>query len=524
VTAWLVGLTAPALVAVAVAGLVDLVHRSDLTWPRRAAWVLAAVLAPPLAALVYVLTRPVGATRGVLGVPGGEVAGARGPRERLVQRVGRAAARGLFRSVEVIEPAHGLVPGPQLWVVSHFGAFSDPIVLVHALPRPPRFLAAAGLFDVPLAGRLLRAAGAIPVHRTQDGAGRANEGAFVAAWEALGAGDPVAIFPEGIANDTSQLAPLRTGAARIALGAGLPELRVVPVGIHYEDKAGLRRRVLVDVGEPLHLASWLATVGATVDAGARPDLVRQLTAELEAQLRVVAPSFTDAEEQHVLLAAAAIALRTAGGPGSYGARADLADAMAELPTPQRAHIVDATVAYRDELDAVGLRDEELLGTAQRPARRLLATLAVGVVLLPPAVVGAVVHAPAVALVAASGRLRVAPVTAATVRPLIALVAAVLTWAVAAWWALRVGLVDGAATALALAVVVLPLWGLAALAVGERVLVGVAGLRRRARVLLGPRRGGGRDDHTLLGPLRAERARLVELVAAARPEGPTPRQR
>jgi 1-acyl-sn-glycerol-3-phosphate acyltransferase len=524
VTAWLLGLTAPALVAVAVAGVVDLLHRPDLTWPRRTAWVLAAVLAPPLAALVYVLTRPVGATRGVLDVPGGEVAGARGPRERLVQRAGRAAARGLFRSVEVIEPVHGPVTGPQLWVVSHFGALSDPIVLVHALPRPPRFLAAAGLFRVPLVGRLLRAAGAIPVHRTQDGAGRANEGAFAAAWEALGAGDPVAIFPEGIANDTSQLAPLRTGAARIALGAGLPELRVVPVGIHYEDKAGLRRRVLVDVGEPLHLASWLATAGATVDEGARPDLVRQLTAELETQLRVVAPSFADAEEQHVLLAAAAIALRTARGPGSYGARADLADAMAELPARERSGIVDATVAYRDELDAVGLRDEELLGTAQRPhATAPRDPRPRG----RPAAPGG--RGRGGARPGGGPRRRVGPLAGRTGdrrdRP-------------AAGRAGRRG-PD----------------------LGGGGVVGVAdGARGRTRD--GARSGGGRPPAVGSGrpggrrtgarggrrapatrdgaartvartrpsrphpsrPLRAERARLVELVAAARPEGPTPRQR
>lgn len=522
--AWLLALTGPALLALAAAGLVDLLRREDLTWSRRALWILAAVAAPPFTALAYVLTRPTGVERSLLGTPGGERVGTRGPREHVVHRAGRMAAHGLFRSVEVLAPPDLPPAGPQLWVASHFGALSDPIVLLHALPRPPRFLAADGLFRVPLLREVLRFLGAIPLRRSQDGGGDANRASFDAAWRTLRTGDPVAIFPEGIANDTAQLAPLRTGAARIALGAAAPGLVVVPVGIHYQDKAGLRRRVFVDVGRPLDLDGWLAERAGVIEPPGAPEprsddraLVRALTAELEARLRIVAPSFTDPQEQHALLTAAGIALRGPAGPGSYGARADLADALAEHPPQVKAQLVGAVAAYRDELDAAGLDDAAVVRHDRRSLRSLAVTLAIGLLLVPPAAVGAVVHAPLAVVTWASGLLRVAPVTAATIRPAVGVVGAVVTWAVVTWWAVRAGLIEGVATVLAFAAVVLPLWGLAALVVGERLLLVTSALRRRTRAVTRPRRRDRRGAD-LLTPLRRERQRVVDLVEAARPAG------
>ena len=70
------------------------------------------------------------------------------------------------------------------------------------------------------------------------------------------------IFPEGEASDEAHLLPIRTGAARIALGAhsrGAMGLRIVPVGLIYEDKQRARSRAYVRVGDPIELDSDLAT-------------------------------------------------------------------------------------------------------------------------------------------------------------------------------------------------------------------------------------------------------------------------
>ena len=83
------------------------------------------------------------------------------------------------------------------------------------------------LFDVPLLGRLVRGAGAIPVVRGE-GAGR--EAAYGAAVERLRAGGTVLLAPEGTITHDGSLLPLRHGAARMALGAGVDVLVVTHFG------------------------------------------------------------------------------------------------------------------------------------------------------------------------------------------------------------------------------------------------------------------------------------------------------
>ena len=61
----------------------------------------------------------------------------------------------------------------------------------------------------------------------------------------LADGGMVALFPEGISHNEPAVQPLRTGAARIALGAafddGVPGVVTVPVGLVYDAKARLGR-------------------------------------------------------------------------------------------------------------------------------------------------------------------------------------------------------------------------------------------------------------------------------------------
>ena len=68
------------------------------------------------------------------------------------------------------------------------------------------------------------------------------------------------IFPEGITHDEPSLAPLKTGAARMALHArdagDVDGLAVVPIGLTFERKDAPRTRVLVQIGEPIAMDRW----------------------------------------------------------------------------------------------------------------------------------------------------------------------------------------------------------------------------------------------------------------------------
>ena len=189
-------------------------------------------------------------------------------RDLVMRSIARLAALGWFRSVETSGVERVPSRGPVLVVANHDGGFVDPVLLASTLPRFPRFLAMAGLWRT-AARPFLWLAGAIPVVRASDGATSANVRTFAACHDVLAGDGAVAIFPEGRASDEVRLLPVKTGAARIALGsraAGAEGLRVVPVGMIYEDKSTARARVYVRVGVPIDLDTELRTL---VPPGAR---------------------------------------------------------------------------------------------------------------------------------------------------------------------------------------------------------------------------------------------------------------
>jgi 1-acyl-sn-glycerol-3-phosphate acyltransferase len=119
-------------------------------------------------------------------------------------------------------------------VASNHLSFADPTTLTAfclAAGRVPRYLAKAGLWDVPVVGSVMRSGGHIPVYR---GAATASE-AYRDAVAAVRSGECVAIFPEATFSSDPDGWPMRgkTGVARIALETGAPVIPVANWGTHH---------------------------------------------------------------------------------------------------------------------------------------------------------------------------------------------------------------------------------------------------------------------------------------------------
>ena len=189
--------------------------------------------------------------------------------------------------------------GPVLLVANHPNSLLDPTLVVAAGSRPVRFLAKAPLFSDWKIGWLVKATGAIPVYRRADDPAlmEKNEDAFRAVFDVLARGAVVGIFPEGISHSDPSIAPLKTGAARIALGAASRmgrTLSIVPVGLSFRAKEIFRSDAFVVRGFPL---AW----GDLVSRG--PDdteAVRELTSRIDAALRGVTVNLTSWEDQPVV--------------------------------------------------------------------------------------------------------------------------------------------------------------------------------------------------------------------------------
>lgn len=115
--------------------------------------------------------------------------------------------------------------GGVLLVSNHLGP-TDPIFVGVRLGREMRILARSEIFEWPLLGWLARRCGAVPIHRRE-----ADREALRIALGLLVKEQCVLVFPEGNyarAPAPPGMLPLRTGAAWLALRAGVP---VVPVAI-----------------------------------------------------------------------------------------------------------------------------------------------------------------------------------------------------------------------------------------------------------------------------------------------------
>ena len=169
-----------------------------------------------------------------------------------------------FERVEVRRPERVPRIGPVLLCINHPNNLIDSLLVGSVLSRQVHYLATGLLFRNPLIARLLVALGVIPIYRKADDPDRMDRGVkmFAACDEAFDRGRLIAIYPEGITRAEAHLQPIKTGAARIALGyeAHAPGgLTVVPVGLSFAARRRFRGRVLVSFGEPVDVSSYLAS-------------------------------------------------------------------------------------------------------------------------------------------------------------------------------------------------------------------------------------------------------------------------
>jgi 1-acyl-sn-glycerol-3-phosphate acyltransferase len=202
----------------------------------------------------------------------------------LIRGVVSLALRRFYR-LEVVSRVQDL-SGPVMFVGNHPNSLIDPALVFVITDRPVTFLAREPLFRVPVMGWVLRSLKALPVYRKQDHPGlmEKNEGTLEAAAGALAEGKAITIFPEGKSHSAPQLQEIKTGCARIALkvARGGVALRIVPVGLTYEQKHRFRSQVHVEVGEPV-----LVTAAAALEPGAEQEWVRALTQRVHEALRTV---------------------------------------------------------------------------------------------------------------------------------------------------------------------------------------------------------------------------------------------
>ena len=202
-------------------------------------------------------------------------------RAEAVAAFARLAVRIFFKDVDVTGLDNLPSKAPLVMVANHNNSVVDSFLLL-ALPKArPRMLAKSTLFSHAVMGPLLFVAGALPVYRRLDEGADVtrNSDTFSRCHALLAAGGSIALFPEGMSHNLERQPPLKTGAARILLGAealrGPLGVRVVPVGLFYDAKERFRSRVSIHVGPCLDATTELNAYNAR-----QGDAIRALTARI----------------------------------------------------------------------------------------------------------------------------------------------------------------------------------------------------------------------------------------------------
>ncbi len=199
------------------------------------------------------------------------------------------ALHWFYSDIRVIGQNRVPAGGPIIVAANHPNALVDALVAGWILPRRLSITAKATLVENPVLAVLFRMLGIVPLRRVSDEMKKEqagtldpsrNEGAFDRVMRVLHQSGVVLIFPEGKSHNEPKIAPLRTGLARIALQArdreGVVGIRILPLGLKFQDKGQPNSVVIAEIDEPIDLDA-LGNI-----------TVEQLTALVEHRLRGVA--------------------------------------------------------------------------------------------------------------------------------------------------------------------------------------------------------------------------------------------
>lgn len=175
---------------------------------------------------------------------------------------------------------------PVLFVSNHPATFMDPIIIAATIRQKVYFISKSTVFKSRFAKWILPRLNMIPIYRKQDNPALMgnNTDTFDKVYQHLNSGKSILIFPEGISLPERKLKEIKTGAARMALGAedktGFTSgITIVSIGINYFDNGRFQTNVVINIADPINLTEYKNSYAQNPQ-----NTVKLLTQRIETQL------------------------------------------------------------------------------------------------------------------------------------------------------------------------------------------------------------------------------------------------
>ncbi|HYG50421.1 MAG TPA: lysophospholipid acyltransferase family protein, partial [Flavobacteriales bacterium] len=192
--------------------------------------------------------------------------------------------------------------GPFIFAANHPATFMDPVIIAATVKQKVHFLSKSTVFKTRFSKWLFARLGMIPVYRKQDDPLQVskNDQMFAKCYEHLGKGANLLIFPEGISLPERKLKEIKSGAARIALGAEdlnnfELDVKIICIGINYSDNGRFQSNVLINIEKPIRVKEYRERYAKDSFKA-----VRDLTAGIKEKLGNITVSVEEAESDELV--------------------------------------------------------------------------------------------------------------------------------------------------------------------------------------------------------------------------------
>jgi len=185
---------------------------------------------------------------------------------------------------------------PMIFVSNHQNGLMDPMVVSGLLKPQLHWLTRADVFWNPIARMYIIACNAIPIYRQRDklpDLKKRNEIIWDCCTKRLEKGAVLSLFPEGNHLSKKTIRNLKRGLSDlIGLAVNRSEklmrLKVIPVGIDYEDYPGYKRRLSFRIGPKIEWRDFYDAQAKSID-------YRKLTARVQEAMSKLAIDIRPAE-------------------------------------------------------------------------------------------------------------------------------------------------------------------------------------------------------------------------------------
>lgn len=175
----------------------------------------------------------------------------------------RISGRLYFKTFQIKGTENIPEKGPVFFVANHPSGFMDPIVIGILTNRSLFFLAKGALFQNKFSRWVLSLLHVIPIFRGDETPGHADKNieVFSLCYKHFAKGGAILAFPEGISLTERKIKKIKTGTARICLGAEAEnnfnlDIKIVTVGLNFSNPHKFQSDLFINIDEPIHVSDY----------------------------------------------------------------------------------------------------------------------------------------------------------------------------------------------------------------------------------------------------------------------------